>query len=65
MTKKIIILLLVLFTLDVMKENVQFTCGANIYYGATGTEYGGFKIPTTTFLSKPPDNAFLWLTFFF
>ena len=48
-----------------MKENIQLTCGASIYYGETGTEYGGFKIPTTNFLSKPPDNAFLWLTFFF
>jgi hypothetical protein len=48
-----------------MKENIQLTCGAGIYYGETGTEYGGFKILTTTFLSKPSDNAFLWITFFF
>ncbi len=48
-----------------MQENIQLTCGANIYYGKTGSEFGGFKMPTTTFLSKPPDNAFLWLTFFF
>ena len=48
-----------------MKENIQLICGASIYYGETGTEYGGFKIPTTTLLSKPSDNTYLWLTFFF
>ncbi len=48
-----------------MKENIQLTCGANIYYGETDTEYGGFQIPTTSFQSKPSDNAFLWITFFF
>jgi len=48
-----------------MIENIQLTCGANLYYGKTGTEYGGFKIPTTNFLSKPPESVYLWLTFFF
>lgn len=48
-----------------MKENIQLTCGANLYYGKTGTEYGGFIIPTTTFLNKPPESVYLWLTFFF
>ncbi len=46
-------------------ENFQLTCGGNIYYGETGTEYGGFKIPGTDYLVKPPDRAFLWITYFF
>jgi hypothetical protein len=46
-------------------ENLQLTCGGNIYYGATGTEYGGYKIPGIDYLMRPPDNAFLWLTYFF
>ncbi len=46
-------------------ENVQLTFGGNIYYGATNTEYGGYKIWGTDYLIKPPDNAFLWLTYYF
>ncbi len=46
-------------------QDVQMTFGGNIYYGGTGTEYGGFEIPGTNFLNKPSNNAFLWLTYFF
>ena len=46
-------------------QNVQITFGGNIYYGGKGTEYGGFRIPGTSLLNKPPDSAFLWLTYFF
>ena len=46
-------------------QDVQITFGGNIYYGAEGTEYGGFRILGTDFLNKPPDSAFLWLTYFF
>ena len=48
-----------------MAENTQLTFGANIGYGKTGTEYGGFKIDQTNYLNKPSDSAFLWLTYFF
>ena len=48
-----------------MAENTQLTFGANISYGKTGTEYGGFKIDQTNYLNKPSDSAFLWLTYFF
>jgi len=48
-----------------VKENVQLTFGANISYGGTDTEYGGFKTSQTDFLIKHPDNAFIWLTYFF
>jgi hypothetical protein len=46
-------------------QDVQMTFGGNIYYGGTGTEYGGFEIPGTNLLNKPSNNAFLWLTYFF
>jgi hypothetical protein len=46
-------------------QDVQVTFGGNIYYGGTGTEYGGFEIPGTSFLSTPSNSAFLWLTYFF
>jgi len=46
-------------------ENVQLTCGAGIYYGALGTEYGGFPIPSSNSLYKPSNNVFCWMTYFF
>ncbi|GAF82331.1 unnamed protein product, partial [marine sediment metagenome] len=48
-----------------ISEDTQITLGGNIYYGRRGTEYGGFKIPNTNYLTKPSDSAFLWLTYFF
>jgi hypothetical protein len=46
-------------------QDVQMTFGGNIYYGGTGTEYGGYKIPGTNLFNKPSNSAFLWLTYFF
>lgn len=46
-------------------EDVQITFGGNIPYGGRGTEFGGFKIPGTNFLSTAPSNVFLWFTYFF
>jgi len=46
-------------------EDIQITLGGNVYYGGRGTEYGGFKIPDTNFLNKPPESIFIWLTYFF
>jgi len=46
-------------------ENVQLTFGAGIYYGASGTEYGGFPIPSSNSLYTPSNNVFCWMTYFF
>lgn len=46
-------------------QNLQLTWGAGMYYGPTGTEFGGFNIPETNFLNTPRNNTFLWLTYFF
>jgi hypothetical protein len=46
-------------------EDVQITCGGNMYYGRKGTEYGGFKIPGTNLTNKAPDSAFIWMTYFY
>jgi hypothetical protein len=46
-------------------QDVEMTFGGNVCYGGRGTEYGGFNIPGTNFMSKPADNAFLWVTYFF
>jgi hypothetical protein len=46
-------------------QNLQFTGGINFTYGAKGTEFGGFELPGTNIRSKNPDNAYLWLIYYF
>ena len=46
-------------------QNLQMTGGLNVYYGAKGTEYGGFLLPGTDIRSKSPDNAYLWFIYYF
>ncbi len=46
-------------------QDLQLTCGANIYYGGNETEFGGFKLTGTDLIAKPADNTFLWLTYYF
>ena len=48
-----------------MTQDFRITFGGNIFYGGRGTEYGGFKIPGTDYLNKPPDRAYIWLTYFY
>jgi hypothetical protein len=46
-------------------QNLQLTAGVNVYYGAKGTEFGGFILPGTDIYSKSPNNAYLWLIYYF
>jgi len=46
-------------------QNLQLTGGVNVSYGAKGTEYGGFKLPGSDIRTKSPDNAYLWLLYYF
>ncbi len=46
-------------------EDAELTFGGNIYFGAKGSEYGGFEIPGTNFFNTSPDSIFVWLTYFF
>ncbi len=46
-------------------QDLQLTAGATVPWGGSGTEFGGFPIPGTGFLSRPPLSAFLWLTRYF
>lgn len=48
-----------------MGQNFQLTTGANISYGKEGTEYGGFQILDTNYISKSPNTVYLWVTYFF
>lgn len=45
--------------------NLQLNFGGNIYYGDNNTEYGGFHLPGTPFISKAPNSVYLWLTYYF
>jgi hypothetical protein len=46
-------------------QNLQLTAGATVPWGGSRTEFGGFPIPGTGFISSPPVSAFLWLTRYF
>jgi len=46
-------------------QNLQMTFGLNFTWGAKGTEFGGFTIPGTDLLSRSPNNAYTWLTYYF
>jgi len=46
-------------------QDLQFTCGGNIFYGERDTEYGGFKIPPSDILIKTPGSAYMWLAWYF
>ncbi len=46
-------------------QDLQMTTGLNLYYGRSGTEFGGFELPGTDLRSRTPDNAYLWLIYYF
>jgi len=46
-------------------SDIQLIVGGNIYYGKTGTEYGGFEIPVLELMVEPTNNVFMTLTYFF
>jgi len=46
-------------------SDLQCMVGGNIYYGETGTEYGGFELPLIERKVAPNSNAFVTLTYFF
>ena len=46
-------------------QNLQMTFGVNFTWGAKGTEFGGFTIPGTDLLSRSPNNAYAWLSYYF
>jgi len=48
-----------------MAQDFQITFGGSVYYGESGTEYGGFQIPDMPFLVKTSNNLFLWLSYYF
>lgn len=48
-----------------ISQNLQLTGGVNVFYGAKGTEYGGFRLPGTDLRTKSPNNAYLWLSWYF
>ena len=43
----------------------QLLFGANLFYGAKGTEYGGIVIPGTDLTLRSSDNVFVRIGFFF
>jgi hypothetical protein len=48
-----------------MSQSLRLTVGGNIYYGGSGTEYGGFRIVGADLTQRPADSAFCWLSWYF
>lgn len=46
-------------------QDLQFTCGGNIFFGKEDTEYGGLRIASTDILIKSPESAYLWFAYYF
>jgi hypothetical protein len=46
-------------------QSLRWVVGASLYYGDSGTEYGGFSLPGTDLRAAPANQAFLWLTWYF
>ena len=46
-------------------QNLQLTDGLSVSCGAKGTELSGFALPGTDIPSKSPDNAYLWLMYYY
>jgi len=46
-------------------QNLQLTGGLSVSYGGKGTEFGGFILPGTDIRSKSPNNAYLWIIYYF
>ena len=46
-------------------QNLQITGGLSVSYGTKGTEFGGVTLPGSDIRSKSPDNAYLWLIYYF
>jgi len=46
-------------------QNLQMLVGANVAYGAKGSEFGGFRIPGTDLRNKVPPSVYLWFNYYF
>lgn len=48
-----------------VSQNLDITFGANLYYGAKGSEYGGIVVPGTPYLFSAPQSGYGWLSYYF
>jgi len=48
-----------------VKQDFQATMGGNISYGVDETEFGGFTLQGSDIVTRPADNVYIFLTYFF
>ena len=48
-----------------VKQDFQVTMGGNISYGGFETEFGGFTLQGSDIVTRPADNVYVFLTYFF
>ncbi len=46
-------------------QDLQMTFGTNLYYGGSGTEFGGFDLPGTDLVLAPANAVYLWTSYYF
>ena len=46
-------------------EDMDAMAGLTLYWGGSGTEYGGFPIPGADVSVVPSDSAYIWLTWYY
>jgi len=48
-----------------VSESIRLTAGGNHYFGAAGTEFGGFALGDSGLFNRTPSDIFIWGTFYF
>jgi hypothetical protein len=48
-----------------ISQDIQILIGSNIFWGASGSEFGGVKSPGTDFTTRAADTAFIWVSYYF
>ncbi len=46
-------------------QNIRITAGADLYWGESGSEFGGWKIPGSKLSTTLPNDKYIWVTWFF
>jgi hypothetical protein len=45
--------------------NLQLLVGADVVWGAEGSEYGGIPIDGTPYTTRASDSVYAWLSYYF
>ncbi len=46
-------------------QNLELIAGADLYFGESGSEFGGIPLPGTRYIHKPAHQLFVWMSWYF